>query len=681
MSEEEEPDEAAQLLDRAIRVLLIVIGGALILWGLFTWWGGRGQSEREAAQRDRAEATFEPVLEALREARGAPQAAAAPVDIDRTVRVLHEIDLALEHASSVEEYLELLGQPDYRGVAPEVLEAREEILGLLLELYAKQTELADQEAVWGFARRWMGLLTLTRAVDVEGGFGLRTPLGGAETPSIGVDTRSMLKDFEDAERTRKDLVQEVRGLQTQLVEATTRFSEVHWNALDAWDRLCLHRDRAYLAAYGLDWEAAAASAQAAIDMAPSEREAHLLKALALIEGDLAGEGDGDEVPELLQAYLDAHPASSAPALLLSGVHAARAGRADEARLLFEQASANYPRQADQLGQLLDPYHLRSRYLRKTRAGNSIRELYRSTMLGAAWFSPELQLAKLDFEAGQVEEATRRVRDHFARRRAQGQWGLIVYDIHFCEELLGDHFRQIFPEDVYLDLVIDPTFFGSRYELSVENRSDRSLHNATLILCLRFTDMHQDDYETFPCDTVPQVPAGVTTDFGEVEIAMDLFGVEKDRDDVYAERAILVSNEAVVWIDTIEFKRAPRPSVPAGVTGFLADQALGALEALDRPVELEVVSQRFFDDDVRIVLPREVALLKPVFRLRHGEETFAPEENVIEDGAIRLRFDAVAEFEGTPSEDLVLEVTGALAGVSLRWSPDPGGGYRFAGIER
>jgi hypothetical protein len=46
--------------------------------------------------------------------------------------------------------------------------------------------------------------------------------------------------------------------------------------------------------------------------------------------------------------------------------------------------------------------VRSRYLRKSREGNSIRELYKGTMLGASWFSPDLQLARLDFEAGDFD---------------------------------------------------------------------------------------------------------------------------------------------------------------------------------------------------------------------------------------------------------------------------------------
>ncbi|MEM7306076.1 MAG: hypothetical protein AAF682_05365 [Planctomycetota bacterium] len=676
MAEEHEDDDAfGGWLMRALAVLVLICVGLAVAGYFFE---GRSVERRDEAHRAEAEEAFSPVLDALRDAEQAARGEEGVVDIDRTVRVLHEIDLALEHADSVEDYVALLGDQDYRGVHPDVLAAREELLDVLLRLYASRGDLADQEATWGFARRWMGLLTFTKVASFQTGFNVTSPVASVRTPSIKLDARSLFDDFEEAEGDRRELVETLRELEHELVEVSTRHSELYWTMLDEWYRLCLHRDRAYLAAYSQDWEEAAASADAAIAMAPHEKEAHLLKALAMIEGGFATDSERDEVGELLADYVRRHPGSSAPALLLQGVNEARRGNGDEARLLFEQASAYYPRQAEALSELLDPYRVRARYLRKSRSGTSIRELYRSTMLGASWFSPELQTAKLEFEAGRFEDGSRLVMDHFARRRAQGEWDLILYDITFCEDLLGEFYPRIFPEDVYLDLEVEPTFFGSNFQLSVQNRSDRALHNATVILCLKFTDMHEGDYETFPSETQPTVPAYSTTDFGEIEIAMELFGDEKDKDDVYSERAILVSNEAVVWVDTIDFKRTRRPSLPKVTPNVLVEKALAAL---DRDVALEIVSERFFDDDVEVRLPREIAILKPVFRLRHGQETFAPEENVIEGGNIRLRFDAVDEFSGVPDQELVLEADGALVSFALRWEPAEGGGFRFAGLSR
>ena len=50
---------------------------------------------------------------------------------------------------------------------------------------------------------------------------------------------------------------------------------------------------------------------------------------------------------------------------------------------------------------------------------------------------------------------------------------------------------------------------------VKNRSDRALHNATLVLLVRFTDMVRDDDQAFVPRTQPAIPAHETTDFGEL----------------------------------------------------------------------------------------------------------------------------------------------------------------------
>jgi hypothetical protein len=388
----------------------------------------------------------------------------------------------------------------------------------------------------------------------------------------------------------------------------------------------------------------------------------------------------------LDDFVQQHPESSAPALLLRGVYEARRGHPDEARLLLQQSATNYPRQAEALTELLDPYRVRSRWLRKSREGNAIRELYKGTMLGASWFSPDLQLARLDFEGGDLAGGERKVMDHFARRRSQGQWDLILYDVEFCESLLGDDYRRIFPEDVYLNLVIEESFFGNSYELSVENQSEHTLHNATLVLCLQFTDMHPDDYEAFAAETAPEVPAHSTTDFGSVEVELELFGAQKDRDDVYGRRAILVSNEAVVWVDTIDFKeqrseaaaRERSEGEPSAAAGVASELVRAALALLETEVALEIVPSRLFDDDVVIRLPKRLAVARPTFRLHGPGGVRAPDGNAIEDGRIVLTFNGVSEF-GPDAGPLELRVETLAATLVLRWRQEGPDLYAFDGF--
>ena len=313
------------------------------------------------------------------------------------------------------------------------------------------------------------------------------------------------------------------------------------------------RDKARLAARAGDWQTALGAAEAALAMAPREREAHLIAAQALLEG-----GSAEDVPRaeaLLAELIEAHPDQSAPALLLQGVAAQKRGDAQAARLAFEQAAAMYPKQADQLTDMLDPYRQRA-WLEKSREGGYILESYRSTMLGAGYWSPDLQLAKAAFDAGRFDDGKARVLEHFGRRRAQAQWDFLLSDIDFCLDLLGEDYRSIFPEDAWLDLVVKPELIGSGITLSVSNRSQRTLRNATLVLAIQYTDMLPGQYVAKAAErTLPAVVPHETTDFGRMDVDTEWQGKAKTRADVVEHRAVLLSDDAVVWVDTDEFKMA------------------------------------------------------------------------------------------------------------------------------
>jgi hypothetical protein len=279
-------------------------------------------------------------------------------------------------------------------------------------------------------------------------------------------------------------------------------------------------------------------------------------------------------------------------------------------------------------------------------------------------------------------------DHFSRRRSQGQWDLILYDVGFCEDLLGDDYRRIFPEDVYLNLVIEPTFFGEAYELKVENQSELTLHNATLVLCLQFTDMHPDDYEPFAAETVPELPAHAATGFGSLDVKLELFGAEKGRDDVYGRRAILVSNEAVVWVDTIEYKderaahaaSARREAEGEASPGLelASDLVRGALKLLDSEVTLAIVPVAALRR-CRGHPPAEAPGGGPpdLPAAPRGRRA-PPSGNEIRDGEIVLTFSGVSEFE-EGAGPLELHVETLVATLVLRWeqagrTPTPSRGW-------
>lgn len=666
-------------------VLLVAAIAVPVAGGL--WWrdrAARAHERRLRQQEEQAAAVFEPARDKLRD--GSEERA---VDLDDTIRVVHGLDLALREHDDLEAYLRTIARQDYRGVAPEVLEARARVLDVLQPLYAKQTELEDQRAMWDLTSEM--LLATLSVVGVSGKINVVNPSGAVEVDRAQAE--ALWKDLKDRQAERRQLQRDVQALDQQLFDALVDYADTYWKYVDEWDRLSVLRDRAYLAAHAGDWEAALASASLAIERAPTEREAHLLAAMAILEA-----GNADRFPEakaLLEESIAQHPDQTAPALLLLGVLAARTGDTAAARLNLQQAAAYYPKQSDALLDMLDPYRMRA-FLEKSREGGYIVELYRSTMLGSGYFSPDLQLARLHFEEGDFEAGRAKVLDHFARRRAQQQWDFVIGDIEFCQGLLGADFRKIFPEDAWLDLQVSRPLIGSGLGLAVVNRGDRTLHNATLVLALHLTDQFPGQYTAIPAPTtVPAVVAHDTTSFGSLDPELQVAGQPKTVDDIVEHRAILIADEAVVWVDTDAFKiaeadefRKAREAARAGVGPAVAAGAehapiaplYGRLVQSLTGAELSI-DPRYGADDVRITLPRELAILHPVFRLWYGGADHSPVENLLDTSHIRLKFASVANFDDAsqPRGDLALGLSSPFGELVLRWSPTEGGGWAFQGV--
>jgi hypothetical protein len=655
-------------------LVTLATAGAVGGW----WWYSEQERARALAHQQKvAEAEFGPVLEKMAEATKSPPQS---YDVDRTVRVIHEVDLALRESNSFKEFLARAASEDYRGVAPEVLEGRRKVMDVLMRLYARQAETADQQALWDAPRKF--LLQNLSVVDANAG----ASAGEGVVPSGSVDlgvridgqrARELLDDIEREHRARVDLIRDVREMENELVSAMVEYSVAFHKYLEEWDRLCILRDRAYLAVANGDWTSAKLNAESAVAQAPHDKEAHLLLALALIEG--GGQEDWDRAAAVLSAFLEEHPDSSAPALLLAGVLAAKQNNLDTARLNLQQAAAYYPRQAKELTDLLNPYRARA-YLRKTREGRYILQLYQGTMLGAGYFSPDLQLARLHFVAEDTVSGRKKLMDHFFRRRAEGEWGFILEDLEFCRRFFGDEFGALFIEDAYFDLDLEETMMGGKLTVSVNNRSDRALHNATLLLALQFTDMYPDDYEVMTVGaTQAAVLANDETAFGEVDVRSTSNGAEKGIDDIVLERAILVSDEAVAWVDvpehrfaeTMKLRKAAADTTrgaAAGPAARLQDRALDA--AGQAAVELDL---GIGADDVLIKLPSDTLLLNPVFRLTYAGAELTPAEDTLADGRVHLRFENVENFDDLKNP-FALHVLGTSRTMELTFAPVDGVHY-------
>ncbi len=641
--------------------------------GGWVWWSVREEAAL-ATSAANAREEVEPVKAKM------DAAADAPPDIDTTIRVVHEIDRALTDHHSMRDYLAAAAAQDYRGVAPDVLAARERILDVLFRLYAVQTQAEEKDELFAVSAEY--LLKTMSLVELQGGLA-----PGASVSIDKVQAQKLLEQLRDERAEHARVADALRGEEAALYDAVSTYAATLRPHLEAWDKLCLLRDRARLAARNGDWAAARAAAEAAIALSPGESEAHLIAAHALLAG-----GTDEDLPRaeaLLAEVLERHPDESAPALLLQGVLARRRGDEPAATLAFQQSAAMYPKQAARLSDMLDPYKQRA-FLDQSREGSWIVESYRSTMLGAGFYSPDLQLAKGLFDAGRFEAGKQHVLEHFGRRRAQAQWDFLLSDIQFCLELLGDDYRAIFPEDAWLDLVVEPELLGGGISLAVDNRSQRTLRNATLVLAIQYTDMLPGQYSAVAAErTLPAVLPRAATDFGRLDIDTEWLGKPKTRADVVQHRAVLLSDDAVVWVDTDAFKMAeaqafrdtPASRSRGGPSGGMANKMDTLTRDAGRAATVAAVT-RLGDDGVVLEIPRALSILAPVFTLEYAGRTITATKNVIEGDKIVLDFRGLANFEAADASlgDLVLTVGSVFGEKRLRWTPAGGMAWRFVGVE-
>jgi len=657
----------------AAGVALLVAG----VGGFAAWrWTEARRAEEAAAAEAEAERTFGPALARL-EAKPTPP---AEVDLDKTMRVLRELDLQLREQPDMEAYLAYVAQQDYTGVDPRVMKARRDLLQALLPLHAKRREAEDQRAMWEATTETV--LTLVTLVDAPAG-----PAG-----PVSIDRERALVELERLREERdlsRSLQRDVAELQGEVLDQILSHSE-EWSAIrNEWSTLTQHRESAWLGVAKGDWQTAAAEAERAVNLPRTarERDAHLILALAAIEG---GPEVSDQDPaRLLDAYLATHPGETAPARLLQGVLLAREGRTREAEHAFDLSSKEYVTQSAVLSDRYDPRWERAQYLRRTSSGNNILGVYRSSMLGAGYWSPDLQLARLAFERGDAELGRKRIRDHFQRRREQADgFQLLVEDLVWCETAFGTEFRTIFPEESWLDLDLGRTLTRGALKLGVQNRSDRGFPNATLLLALHLTDMAAGDYEVVKVgETAPMVAADGSTSFGTLEVAVPWGDSTKGVDTVIFEktRSILITEEGVMWVDTEDFKRraaeellrAPAPADPA-------NQALQlGLQALRGDVGLTVERVPVLADNVVVTLPARLAPLAPLFQLSvDGAEGVPPAVNELKGETIRLVFKGVYDFDaGGFAPPLTLRVLGPGLRLRLDFAGDAGGTYRVSGAPR
>lgn len=634
--------------------ILVGVGIFVLLGvGIFAFFTIQKKNKLEQQEKV-ANEVFAPAIQKIEEA----QKTSEGYDIDRTISVIHSIDRALKEEDTLKDYLRFMATQDFRNVAPDVLKARQKVLNILQRLYAQQTELENQEATFTVTRTLLSTMTL-----IDADMTLVTGIPALDKKQA----KSILNDLRKDQEEREGMLNSLTKLENELIRVMTDYSKTYYKYVDEWDKVASVRDAAYLASSSGNWEAVVQKSEVAIQLAPHDAEARLLGALGHIELSTRNKESKhlEKASDLLVDYVKEHPTRTAPALLLEAIVKTKRGKTKEAIQLFEQSAAYFPKQSKALSNMLDPYEVRS-FLRKSSEGNRIVDLYKSTMLGAGFFSPDLQLAKLFFENGEKEKGRKKVLDHFSRRRAQNAWDLVLSDVDFCQQFLGADFDAILVEDSHLELLVEPALIGNSIKVSIKNNSPKALHNTTLVLALQFTDMHRDDFESFKVgETVPIVSPHAETDFGSLDIDYSFLGTEKSKDDIVVNRAILISDEAVVWVDTDIHKLAlardakrvakNNPAVEIKRKGWFEAMKISPdqlLQSIKNNISTDI-DLSLGKDDVLIELPKELALLNPVFRLKVGDILNAPEENILSSNGIKVKFGSVENYD---SENASKEAT-------------------------
>lgn len=643
---------------------------------------------------------FVPAYEAL-------EAKSPDYDIEETVRAMNALEVAQYQSEDFFSYLEYVARQDFSKVAPEVLEQKRKLFPILQKLFDLQREHKELSDAWMLMKSAAsGATTFVGEINPVGVIGsmLAGDVASGTISASGSVKAAQSATFEAYERQKnlkRRLEREIEAVRLSYVEYLEEYAPIYHKYMEEWNALCLKKDKAYVDIYGGRPIEAGNSADEILRDYPANREALLLKSLSLIQmaADLppasvvdsgadsmqlaspdkegrnvvAQVGNAEELYEeaesLLDNYVKLYPSRSAPALVLRGLLCRQRGENAKAVSWFDQASMEYPRQAEALTDLLDSYRVRV-YLNRSAEGKMLLRFYRSTMEGFGMFSPNLLKAGFYARQGDVERSKEEIFNHFFRRGNQGVYDCLLSDMQYCEEHLYSSFRQILMEQSFLDVSIEPTTNWTladkddEIRVIVNNRSDIDLENVRIFLCLHYTDMYKDEYDVQKLPPVNILKRHEKTEVGVVKLNSE----GKKYNDITRVRAIAMTDDKICWIDNVNYKymkvserasKAPKPvddvkgqllddlhlegdrllaTVEKGLKVYGAVRDGNLWDDVKRDVKGLVTGD---DGKLRIELPRILSIIDPVFSLyqvNDRDKAVRPSENYLSGSHINLKFD-------------------------------------------
>jgi len=587
----------------------------------------------------------------------------APYDLEETIRIIHGLELAKKKTNSFREYLRYMATQDYSNVAVDVIRAKKRLLPILNKLSRAEKEHEEQTELWKYFSKVHEVI-IPEAAD------LGESISTHNIPAAAINLTSMavssFQAFKEQDKVIDLIEDDIEDVEDDYISYLESFTPIYLKYMGEWDKICLNRDKAYLAIHQDKIELALNSLEKALKVNSRDKEALILKAYCLLykeeklnsrpllttastikvktlggsgfmekKNDIAEVesetvGELEKAKKILDNYIESYPDRSAPALQLMGTYYYIKGDKSLATSYFDQASVEYPRQSEQLLDMLNSYKQRS-YLRKSAEGGYILELYKSTMEGFGFFSPNFQKAYIESQKGNLEASKEEILKHFFRRGNQQVFDYLISDMQHCENYLSDSFDLVFKEKSFLDLEATPKMWNSNeLNIKINNKSDIKLSNVRVFLCLHFTDMYKDDYEVFKVDnTVSNIEPNSEADFGDIEIDFELYGKKKELDkDIVNARAIIVTDQIVSWVDAKDFKingikeaydnyekqekqNSDNLKEYYEAVGLDWDKTIKTVKTKS---EFVVEPSLIGKDKFRVKLPRDLAVLNPLFSI-------------------------------------------------------------------
>lgn len=601
-------------------------------------------------------------------------------DLEKTIRVINGLEVAQSQLGDFDEFLNYMARQDYSGVPAEVLASKAKLMPVMQKMYLLQKE-HDELNLWSSLVQKLGSDVASR-IDA-GDVGLLAIDEGIGGLWIFKKTAGVIfEQYQKEQRLKGELQKQIQELQLQYMDYMETFTPVFVKYMTEWDRLCIDKDKAYIDLYNNRPDLVLEDCQKVLANYPDNRETLLLKAMGLIQSSQWDNGDGmvlfsleddslkmsrrevylAEAQSVIDRYVDLYPDQSAPALLMEGMIQEYRGDHAKALTYYDQSSVEYPRQAERLTDLLDSYRTRT-YLNHSLEGNYLLNLYRATMSGSGFFSPNLVKAMYYDQLGDQANCAKEIYNHFFRRSNQGTYDCLLMDMRFCEENMPNSFNQLLPEKNYINLSFEKrsTMLGlnsddTSIDVVVDNQADIDLVNLRVFLCIHYADMYSEDYDVVKLPTINRIPVRSSYEVERVELG----DRGKSFGDIAKVRAIAMTDDKICWIDNVynvtdnvDYNESHAVnyqtlSVTLDSTAIRSrDAYLASIKMSDEKFKEAIMNntrvslaekknmlkknQSFVD----VELPRELILLNPTFT---WNQDLMPVENYLKGSYIHLSFE-------------------------------------------